>query len=387
MPDEKSPRDLASKKRKPVTIIGLAHEAGVSKSTVSRVLSGTTSVSPEAWARVMEAIRKHDFQLNAAARSLRTKRSALVGLLIPGIRHIFYSTIAEVLERDLRAQGISLLIATSGGVADGELLALNSLRSHGADAYVVSLVDEEDHRVVAALRAVSQPILLLDREIGGVTADAVLIDPRAGVNQALEHLASLGHSHVALITHPLVVRPGRQLHMIFQTSLRRLGLELVAEVLVPFDHVDVQAGWQAAERLVDAGATAILSLCSSPVSAGVVAYLNDRGSAIPGDISLIVYDETELSAVMHPGLSALVRPLEDYAHRAGRLLTARLADPNLPHRVETVGTQLVVRELDRKAQWPRPANGRCGRPPSTNRSRQGAYYPCCVTVTIRSARA
>src|ERR1700677_2119156 len=133
MPPDKSSRDQQPNKRRPVTIIGLAHEAGVSKSTVSRVLSGTTSVSPEARARVMEAIRKHDFQLNAAARSLRTKRSALVGLLIPGIRHIFYSTIAEVLERDLRAQGISLLIATSGGVADGELLALNSLRSHGAD--------------------------------------------------------------------------------------------------------------------------------------------------------------------------------------------------------------------------------------------------------------
>ncbi len=352
MPDEKSPRDLISKKRQPVTIIGLAREAGVSKSTVSRVLSGTTSVSPEARARVMEAIRKHDFQLNAAARSLRTKRSALVGLLIPGIRHIFYSTIAEVLERDLRAQGISLLIATSGGVADGELLALNSLRSHGADAYVVSLVDEEDHRVVSALRAVSQPILLLDREIGGVTADAVLIDPRAGVDQALEHLVSLGHSHIGLITHPLVVRPGRQLHMIFQTSLRRLGLELVAEVLVPFDRVDLQAGWQAAEQLVGAGATAILSLCSSPVSAGVVAHLNDRGLSIPGDISLIVYDETELSAVMHPGLSALVRPLEDYAHRAGRLLTARLADPNLPHRVETVGTQLVIRDSTGRHKGP-----------------------------------
>ncbi len=111
------------------------------------VISGATSVSPEARARVMEAIRKHDYQLNAAARALRTKRSALGGpSLVPGIRHIFYSTIAEVLEKDLRAQGISLLIATSGGSADGELLALNSLRSHGADAYVLSLVDEEDDR-------------------------------------------------------------------------------------------------------------------------------------------------------------------------------------------------------------------------------------------------
>jgi LacI family transcriptional regulator len=344
MPQDKSRRDQQPNKRRPVTIIGLAREAGVSKSTVSRVISGATSVSPEARARVLEAIRKHDYQLNAAARALRTKRSALVGLLVPGIRHIFYSTIAEVLEKDLRAQGISLLIATSGGSADGELLALNSLRSHGADAYVLSLVDEEDDRVIAALRAVSQPIVLLDRELRGVTADAVLIDPRAGLDQCLEHLASLGHRRIGLITHPLVVRPGRQVHTIFRASIERLGLEPVAEAMVPFDRVDVQAGWHAADQLVRAKATAILSLCSSPVSAGVVACLNDRGLKLPTDISLIVYDETELSAAMRPGLSALVRPLEEYAHLAGQFLTSRLADPHLPHRVEAVGTRLNVRD-------------------------------------------
>ena len=372
MPEEKKPRDQPPSRRRPVTIIGLAREAGVSKSTVSRVISGTKSVSPEARARVLEAIRKHDYQFNAAARALRTKRSALVGLLIPGLRHIFYSTIAEVLERDLRAVGISLLIATSGGLADGELLALNSLRSHGADAYVVSLVDEEDHRVIAALRAVSQPILLLDREIGGVTADAVLIDPRAGLDQALEHLASLGHTRIGLITHPLVVRPGRQLHAIFQASLQRLGLEPVAQALVPFDHVEVQAGWHTAEQLIGANATAILSLCSSPVSAGVVAYLNDRALAIPADISLIVYDETELSAVMHPGLSALVRPIEEYARRAGRLLIARLANPNLPRRVEVVGTHLTVRDSTGPARVP-AATGDRASPRSAPSARRRAH--------------
>jgi LacI family transcriptional regulator len=341
---EKSPRDQPPNRRPPVTIIGLAREAGVSKSTVSRVISGNASVSPEARARVLAAIRKHDYQLNAAARALRTKRSALVGLMVPGIRHIFYSTIAEVLERHLRAEEISLLIAISGGSAEGELVALNSLRSHGADAYVLSLVDEEDRRVTAALRAVSQPIVLLDREIGGVRADAVLIDSRRGLDQSLEHLASLGHSRIGLITHPLVVRPSRQLHSIFDAFVRRLGLQPVPGVIVPFDRVDCQAGWEAAEQLVSANATAILCLCSSPVSAGVITYLNDRALEIPRDISLIVYDETELSAVLRPALSAIVRPLEEYAHRAGGLLTARLAGPGLPRSVEVVSTQFLVRD-------------------------------------------
>ncbi len=125
--------------------------------------------------------------------------------------------------------------------------------------------------------------------------------------------------------------------------------------MVPFDRVDVEAGWHAADQLVRAKATAILSLCSSPVSAGVVSCLNDRGLELPTDISLIVYDERfELSAAMRPGLSALVRPLEEYAHLAGQLLTARLADPHLPHRVEVVGTRLNVRD----STGPPPARSR-----------------------------
>lgn len=341
---------MASVRNKPgdtqrrMTIIDLAREAGVSKSTASRVINGTANVSPEARARVLEAISRTDFRANAAARALRTDRSSLVGLLIPGIRHVFYSTIAEVLERDLRAEGISLLIASSGGLAEGELLAINSLRSHGADAFVVSLVNEDDERVVNALRAVSQPIVVLDRELDGLVVDAVLTDPTAAVEQVVAYLADLGHTRLGLITHPPIVRPGRQVRTALRRALGRHQLPAASEYLVPFDRVDVETGWIAAEQLVTAGVTAILSLCSSPISAGVIAYLNDHGLRFPEDISLVVYDETELSGVMRPGLTTFVRTFEDYARYASRLLITRLSDPSLPGRLEVVTTRLVIRD-------------------------------------------
>lgn len=329
--------------KRAITIIDLANETGVSKSTISRVINGRENVSPEARARVLEAIARHDYQLNAAARALRTERSRLVGLVVPGMRHVFYSTIAEVLERELRREGISLLIACSGGLADGELLAIGALRSHAADAFVLSLVDEDDKRIVDALRSINQPTVLLDREVKGVAADAVLTDPRPGMREALEHLTSLGHRYIALVSHAPAVRPGRQVKTAFEQLLSDLGLTPAAEVLIPFDRVDAETGRRAAADALDAGATALLGLCPSPVVAGILQCLLDRQLQVPDDISVIVYDETDLSAVMRPALSAVVRPIEEGARLAAELVVSRLGRPRARRRTEVIETGFILR--------------------------------------------
>jgi LacI family transcriptional regulator len=263
---------------------------------------------------------------------------------MPGIKHVFYSTTAEVLERELRKEGISLLIASSGGLVEGEIRAINSLRSHGAESLILSLVDESDPRIISTLQAVRQRMLLLDREVPSVTADSVLIDPQFGLDEAVENLTSLGHTKIALITHGMSVRPGREVKLCFEKAMVRFGLDPSNEILLGFDDVGSQIGWSAAERIISNGATAILSLGPSSITAGVLNFLSWKGLRIPDDISIVVYDETELSSAMRPGLTAVVRPLEEYACLASQLLVSRLADPEAKPRVLTVPTRLVVRE-------------------------------------------
>jgi len=329
---------------RPPTIIDLARESGVSKSTVSRVLNGNLNVSESARSLVVAAMDKLDYQMNSAARSLRTERSHLVGLVMPGIKHVFYSTTAEVLEREFQKVGISLLIASSGGSADGEVLAINSLRSHGADAFVLSLINENDERTLATLKSIRQQILLLDRDIPEVFGDKVLIDPRRGVGEAVEHLTGLGHSKIGLITHGTFVRPGREVKASFEQALENYGLYPSAEVLLEFEDVGAQIGWTAAEAVLKTGTTAILCLGPSSVTAGVLNYLTWNGMRIPDDISIVVYDETELSSAMKPGLTAIVRPLEEYACLASNLVISRFSDPDSEQRILTVPTQLMVRD-------------------------------------------
>ena len=129
MTDTGSAQTTKARQRRDPTILDLARAANVSKTTASRVLNGAPNVAPETRARVLEAIKSIDYRVNTAARSLRTTRTFLVGLLVPAINNDVFGMIAEVLEEELRHDGVGLVIASSGWDARGR-----TDRSRGAPA-------------------------------------------------------------------------------------------------------------------------------------------------------------------------------------------------------------------------------------------------------------
>src|SRR4051794_40027392 len=157
---------------RPPTIIDIAADAGVSKTTVSRVMNGSAGVAPETRSRVLEAADRLGFRLNLAARTLRTRRSAMVGLMVPMVREPF-ALIAEGLDLALAQQGVGLMISCSRWDAGQDIPKLESLRARGVEAFVVSLSDDRDPAVAAYLRSLHEPVVLLDREIRGLRADSV----------------------------------------------------------------------------------------------------------------------------------------------------------------------------------------------------------------------
>jgi LacI family transcriptional regulator len=326
-----------------LTILDVARAASVSKSTVSRVLNGSPHVAGSTRERVLEAVSKLDFRANNAARGLRTTRSRLIGLMVPAISNDVFSRIAEVIEENLRHSGVGLVIASSGWNGEGEQLSLESLRERSVDGLVVSLMNEHEPSVRERLASLSRPVVLLDREVPGLRADVVLTDQRAGIEQALEHLAELGHQQVGLATISQDVRPGREARSSFVDSAERLGLAIAHQVVVPYERIDRRSGWEIAEQMVGANATAILSFVPNSVTAGVLEYLDQNGLNVPEDVSLVAFDESELASVKRPQLTVVSRPIDDLALTAARMITSRLEQPGLPPRVETVRTSLKAR--------------------------------------------
>jgi LacI family transcriptional regulator len=327
---------------KDLTILDVAEEAQVSKSTVSRVLNGSPYVAHETRERVLAVVARLDFRANTAAQGLRTTRSRLVGLLVPAIDNDMFAATAEVIEQELRRSGIGLVITSSGWDAAGERLSLESLRDRRLDGLVVSVVNELDAGLSQRLAAIARSLVLLDREIPGVNADVVLTDQRAGIERAVDHLAALGHQTVGIATISHDVRPGREAISAFVDSAERHGLDTI-EVVVPYDRIDRASGWEIVERMVERRATAILCFVPNSVTAGVLECLDQKGILVPDHLSVIGFDESELASVKKPQLTVVYRPIQELALRAARMMVSRLAQPDLPPRTEVIRMSLMVR--------------------------------------------
>jgi LacI family transcriptional regulator len=337
-------RRLVSAGKREPTMVDVARTAGVSKTTVSRTLVEPLKVRSRTRSRVLAAMDELGYQVNVSARSLRTAKSSLVGLLVPAISNDVFGRIAEALEEDLRHDGIGLLIMSSGWSAEGERLALESFRARRVDALVASLVDDRDSQVAKLLASFGRPVVLLDREVRGLLADVVLTEQGSAIRGALEHLAALGHRSIGIATISPTVRPGREALAAFEASAGSLGMSPVVEMVVPYDRIDARAGREVAQRMLEAGATAILSCVPNSVTAGVLDLLRTRGLSVPEDISLIGFDESELASVKPPRLTVISRSLDDIGRHASRMVLTRLANPELAPRAVTLNMTLHVQD-------------------------------------------
>jgi LacI family transcriptional regulator len=335
---------VRSGRRSDPTIFDLARAASVSKTTASRVLNGAPNVAPETRARVLEAIARIDYRVNAAARTLRTTRSFLAGYLVPAVSNDVFGKLADVLDEELRHEGIGLLIATSGWHPEGEQQAFESLRARNVDALVLSLSNDRDPRVAERIRSAGIPVVLIDREVKGLAADVVLSDGRRGVKQAVRHLADLGHRRLGVAVIDLLVRPGREALAGFRAGTEEAGVENVGEIVVEYERVDRGMGHEIASRLIANGATGIISSVPTTVTAGVLEGIHKAGLRVPRDVSVVGFDESDLASVISPPLTVIARSLEQVSRYASRLIASRLIDDTQPPRVENVDMRLLVRE-------------------------------------------
>lgn len=322
------------------TIFDVARRSGVSKSTVSRAVSGHAAVAPETRRAVLEAAVQIGYRVNPAARTLRTSRSALVGLLVPAINHAVFAEIAEQLETSLRRHDVALAVSGSGWDRAAELAALEVFVSRDVDALVVAVSDDRDAQVAHWLAGVQTPVLLLDRELPGLSADAVLTDQQPGTRAAVLHLAGHGHRRIGLLSVPYTIRPGREAARAHAAALREAELRDD-----PALRQEARPGREpeAVAALLAAGATAIIVGGATAAVARVLEDLQRRGLTMPRDVSLVAYDDSDLAALATPRLTTIVRPVPEIGSRAGGLVAARLADRDRPPRTETVATRLVVR--------------------------------------------
>lgn len=326
----KVPTNLQTPADRVATLVDVARDAGVSRATASRVLTGSPRISHSARDRVLASAERLHYQVNAAARSLRTSKTGLVGLLIPGFRNDLYGPLADRLDARLRERGLSVVIGSSGWTADGDLRVLESFASQRLDAVILAPRSDRSSALVAYLGVLACPVILLDRDILGLQRDAVLTDLRGGITRAMGELAALGHRRIAVSAYGSELRPGRQVREGFADATAQFGLEDSPELIIDLSDLDAQAGDSLAERLLATNPTAAVIGGPTTLLARCLRQLRERlgSDPFPRQLSVVAVGDEALADVHEPALAIVTRPVDQIADAVADQLFRRLDDPS-----------------------------------------------------------
>lgn len=303
---------------KSVTIVEIARECGVSVATVSRVLNGSAPVAEEKRARILEAIARHRYTPNAFARSLVSRQSMTLGVLIPDIANPYFSSMFTAFEAAAQEAGYSVLLCnTAFSSLHAQEKALREAK------YFQTMVDKRVDGVLvvggqadlsrpgegyrAALRelAARLPVVVLGSPIEGVECQFIQRERGQGVFSCVNYLASLGHRRIAFVGGEQGVDITEQRLGAYREAVAALGLPR-DPALVQLSDYYAPEGFRAAQRLLGCGArfTAILAMNDS-VALGVYRALADAGLRIPQDVSVISCDQFYNAEYMVPRLSSV----------------------------------------------------------------------------------
>ncbi len=333
------------------TIKDVAAMAGVSFTTVSHVLNDTRAARPETRERVLAAARALDYVPSAVARSLRHRVTHTVGLLVPNSTNPFFAELARGIEDACYRSGYSVLLCNSDDLPERQQTYLRALNQKRVDGLIVASASA-DAQWVSALRSVPFPVVVVDREIAGLAADLVQLDGVRGGQLAAEHLVALGHRRIGCISGPPRLAISRERRGAFEVALGSAGLSL-PDRWVDRGDFRILGGYNAARRLLANAAGVLrpsaerpsaLFACNDLMAIGALRAAAELHLPVPGELSVIGFDDIELSRYVYPSLSTVGQPVRELGEATAAALFARIAKPVAPFVHQRLEPALQARE-------------------------------------------
>jgi LacI family transcriptional regulator, galactose operon repressor len=325
----------------PPTIKEVAESAGVSVSTVSRVLNDYPFVADETRERVLDVMRKLEYRPDVAARSMRTGTSRAVGFVVSDISNPLFATIAKGVDAVLTDHDYSLVLANSQNQPRREAELLSALRQRRVEGLIAAVADERAPGLADRLEAFAT--VLFDREVPGSRADAVCSDHETGIASALAHLAGLGHRRVALVAGSQRQLGSRARVLAFRKHARRFGLDGDRRLVRRVEPTRENGNAAARGFLALTNPPTATLVAHNQITVGVIEALHELGVELPDELSLIACDDVDVTRLHTPPIDVVKRDLLELGRAAARLLLDRLSDRGAPPRMVVLPTELVVR--------------------------------------------
>lgn len=294
------------------TISQVAAQAGVARSTVSRAFSQPERLTRETVARVLEVAKQLGYTPNPVAQALSTGRSRNIALVVPDVANPFFPPLIRAAQRKAEEYDLCVFLGDSDEKPEREDQLLERFASQ-VDGVVLVSSRLSDTQIWAY--AQRMPLVLINRDIDNMLR--VLIDSAPGMEDAVTHLAGLGHRHLAYVSGPATSWSNAQRRTAFRNAARRQGLQVSS---ISANRSTYESGWKSAERVVASGATACVAF-DDLLAQGILAGLADLSVAVPEQISVVGCDDV-LGSTTSPSLTTI----SNHCVAAGEVAISLLVD-------------------------------------------------------------
>jgi LacI family transcriptional regulator len=326
-----------------ITIYDVAREANVSMATVSRVVNGNQNVKPATRKKVLEVIDRLDYRPNAVARGLASKKTTTVGVIIPDISNIYFSSLARGIDDVATMYKYNIILANSDGDDQKEVNVLNTLLAKQVDGVIFM-----GHRITDEIRGEfsrsKTPVVLAgsidpDEQVGSVN-----IDYTEATKDAVSLLAQHGNEKIAFVSGPLIDPINGKNRLSGYTAALQDNTIAYNEGLIFESKYSFAEGQKLAERVKYSGATAAF-VADDELALGLLDGLLDLDVKVPEEFEVITSNNSLLTEIARPRLTSITQPLYDLGAVSMRLLTKLMNKEDveqkniiLPYGLEKKGT-------------------------------------------------
>lgn len=310
---------------KKTTVKDVAMRAGVSITTVSLVMNGKGEGIPERTCdRVRKAVEELNFHSDFTARAMVTKKTNLIGVVIPDISNAFFAGCVRHLQVALARQGYDILLCNSEECAQNDLRYIHLLAGRNVDGLILTpsaeaLTERYEAEVRRTLCEARLPYLFLDRYYRG-DEPKVVVDNAESSYRAAKYLLNCGHTEIGVVAGPLILNSSYNRLEGLRRALAEKGLSVADENIVEGKY-DIETGIRGGEELIKKGVGAIFAF-SDVQAFGVYESAKRAGKRIPQDISIIGFDDDRYSALLSTPLTTMRQPVKSLADEACRIILA-----------------------------------------------------------------
>ena len=325
-----------------VKIKDVADAAGVSTATVSRVLANKPHVRQEVKARVINVVKKLNYRPNRVARSLRSQKSTIIGLIVSDIENPFFQQVGRAVEDAAHERGYSVMLCNNDEDPDKEQRYLNLIRDENLAGIILSPTRQTADNF-SATSELNIPMVVIDRRVSDAEVDNILIDNVQAAHTITTHLIEHGYRRIGAI-FGIGSTTGRERREGFVQALKAYDLQPSTD-LVKYANPREDDGFNTTLKLLQLPAPPEAILTSnSLLAAGALRALRESKKAIPEEVAFASFDETTWAKLVVPALTVIKQPTYEIGRTATELLIKRIQDPTRSTREVTLKSKLIVRQ-------------------------------------------